>query len=46
MILRRAQPEEFAAVGELTLAAYVADGYLEHDHELRGRAARRGPSGC
>ena len=33
MILRRAQPEEFAAVGRLTLAAYVADGYLEKDHE-------------
>ena len=33
MILRRAQPEEFAAVGRLTLAAYVADGYLDNDHE-------------
>jgi GNAT superfamily N-acetyltransferase len=31
VILRRARPEEFAAVGELTLAAYVADGYLVED---------------
>jgi ribosomal protein S18 acetylase RimI-like enzyme len=29
VIIRRARPEEFTAVGELTLAAYVADGFLE-----------------
>lgn len=44
MILRRAQPEEFAAVGELTLAAYVADGFLDNDDdyaaELRAAAHR------
>ena len=44
MILRRAQPEEFAAVGELTLAAYVADGFLDEDDdyaaELLGAAHR------
>jgi ribosomal protein S18 acetylase RimI-like enzyme len=31
VILRRARPEELAAVGELTLAAYVADGFLVED---------------
>jgi len=31
VILRRAQPEEFAAVGELTVAAYIADGFLDDD---------------
>jgi len=44
VILRRAQPEELAAVGELTLAAYVADGIIDHDHsyasELRAAAHR------
>jgi GNAT superfamily N-acetyltransferase len=42
--LRHAQPEELAAVGELTLAAYVADGYLVEDDfyadELLGAAHR------
>jgi GNAT superfamily N-acetyltransferase len=33
VILRRAQPEEFAAVGQLTLAAYVADGFLDSDDD-------------
>jgi ribosomal protein S18 acetylase RimI-like enzyme len=33
VILRRAQPEEFAAVGELTVAAYVADGFLDNDDD-------------
>ncbi|HEX6920898.1 MAG TPA: GNAT family N-acetyltransferase [Actinomycetes bacterium] len=33
MILRLARPEEFAEVGEVTLAAYVADGFLERDEE-------------
>jgi ribosomal protein S18 acetylase RimI-like enzyme len=44
VILRRAQPEEFLAVGQLTLAAYVADGYLvedtEYAAELLGAAHR------
>jgi GNAT superfamily N-acetyltransferase len=44
VILRRARPEELAAVGELTLAAYVADGFLDMDHayssELRAAAHR------
>jgi GNAT superfamily N-acetyltransferase len=44
VILRRAQPEEFAAIGELTLAAYVADGFLDNDDdyavELRAAAHR------
>jgi ribosomal protein S18 acetylase RimI-like enzyme len=44
VILRRAQPEEFPAVGELTLAAYTADGYLGDDTdyaaELLGAAHR------
>lgn len=33
MILRLARPEEFAEVGEVTLAAYVADGFLDRDEE-------------
>jgi GNAT superfamily N-acetyltransferase len=33
VILRRAQPEEFAAVGQLTLAAYVADRFLDTDDD-------------
>jgi Acetyltransferases len=33
VILRRARPEELAAVGELTLAAYVADGFLDQDDD-------------
>jgi ribosomal protein S18 acetylase RimI-like enzyme len=44
VILRRAQPEEYTAVGQLTLAAYVADGFLDDDHdyaaELRAAAHR------
>jgi ribosomal protein S18 acetylase RimI-like enzyme len=44
VILRRAQPEEFLAVGRLTLAAYTADGYLVEDAdyaaELLGAAHR------
>jgi ribosomal protein S18 acetylase RimI-like enzyme len=44
VIVRRARPEEFTAVGELTLAAYVADGFLVEDDfyavELRAAAAR------
>ena len=44
MILRRAQPEEFLAVGQLTLGAYTADGYLVEDTdyaaELVGAAHR------
>jgi hypothetical protein len=32
VILRRARPEELTAVGELTLTAYEADGFLvEYD---------------
>lgn len=44
MILRRAQPDDYAAVGELTVAAYVADGFLAADDgyadELRAAAHR------
>jgi ribosomal protein S18 acetylase RimI-like enzyme len=44
VMVRPARPEEYAAVGELTLAAYVADGYLDHDAdyaaELRAAAHR------
>jgi GNAT superfamily N-acetyltransferase len=44
VILRRARPEELVAVGELTLAAYVADGFLDNDDdyasELRAAAHR------
>ena len=44
MILRLARPEELAEVGELTLAAYVADGFLENDadyaQELRAASHR------
>jgi ribosomal protein S18 acetylase RimI-like enzyme len=44
VILRAALPDELAAVGELTLAAYVADGYLNEDaeyaDELRAAAHR------
>jgi GNAT superfamily N-acetyltransferase len=29
VIIRPAEPDELVAVGDLTLAAYVADGYLE-----------------
>jgi GNAT superfamily N-acetyltransferase len=32
-MVRPARPEEYAAVGELTLAAYIADGYLDNDDE-------------
>jgi ribosomal protein S18 acetylase RimI-like enzyme len=44
VILRRAQPEEYAAVGELTLTAYLADGFLDNDDdyaaELRAASHR------
>lgn len=44
MILRRAQPDELAAVGALTLQAYSADGYVTADEpyasELSGAAQR------
>jgi GNAT superfamily N-acetyltransferase len=44
VIVRPARPDEYTEVGELTLAAYVADGYLDHDDdyaaELRGAAHR------
>jgi ribosomal protein S18 acetylase RimI-like enzyme len=43
-MVRQAQPEEFDAVGELTLAAYVANGYIVEDddyaEELLGAAHR------
>jgi GNAT superfamily N-acetyltransferase len=45
VILRRARPEELAAVGELTLAAYTADGFLVEDDFYAAElldAARRG----
>lgn len=44
MIIRPAAPAELPAVGELTLAAYVADGYLsaadDYAGELRAAADR------
>ena len=44
MIIRAAEPTEVAAVGNLTLAAYVADGFLSPDDdyadELRNAAGR------
>ncbi|MCY7373471.1 MAG: GNAT family N-acetyltransferase [Spirochaetaceae bacterium] len=44
MIIRRATAAELAAVGELTLAAYVADGHLsaadDYADELRAAADR------
>ncbi|MDQ1626968.1 MAG: hypothetical protein QOI54_712 [Actinomycetota bacterium] len=44
MILRAAQPDEFTEIGELTVAAYVADGLLQSDAgyatELRAAAHR------
>lgn len=44
MIIRRAEAAEFAAVGELTLAAYVEDGHLsaadDYADELRAAADR------
>lgn len=33
MIVRAARPEEYAEVGELTLAAYVFDGHLANDDD-------------
>lgn len=30
--IRQAQPDEYPRVGELTVAAYVADGYLTDEH--------------
>ena len=44
MLIRSAAPDELAAVGDLTVAAYAADGYLDHadDYadELRDAARR------
>ncbi len=44
MELRRADPSEYAAVGDLTVAAYVGGGYLPPDadyvEELRDTAGR------
>jgi GNAT superfamily N-acetyltransferase len=44
VIIRPAEPDELVAVGELTLAAYVADGYLEptdpYAEELRAADER------
>ena len=44
MRLRHAQPDDYAEVGELTVSAYAADGYLtaadEYADELRGAARR------
>lgn len=36
MIIRPAEPRELVAVGDLTLAAYVADGYLSPDDPYAG----------
>jgi len=33
VIIRPARPDELTAVGELTLAAYVADGFIEPDDD-------------
>ncbi len=46
-VLRRARPEEAAAVGALTVAGYDADGYLvnsdgSYDHEYAGWLADGG----
>lgn len=42
--IREARPAEFAAAGELTAAAYIADGYVGAEHfyveELRDAASR------
>ncbi len=44
MILRHASPGEYDAIGELTVAAYLADGFLNGDEdyvdELRAAARR------
>jgi GNAT superfamily N-acetyltransferase len=44
MLIRAANPVELATVGELTLAAYAADGYLDgtedYSDELRDAARR------
>ena len=51
MRIRPAEPDELALVGELTLAAYVADGFTDvDDHyadELRAadQRAAAGPAG-
>ncbi|MGI8698157.1 MAG: hypothetical protein ACR2J0_03285, partial [Mycobacteriales bacterium] len=44
VVVRLARPEECAAIGELTVAAYVADGlagpsYAERLRDAAGRAA-------
>ena len=44
MLIRPAAPDELAAVGELTVSAYAADGYLDgtddYSDELRDAARR------
>ena len=44
MLIRPAAPDELAAVGELTVSAYAADGYLDgtedYSDELRAAARR------
>ena len=44
MLIRPAEPDELAAVGDLTVAAYAADGYLiyadDYADELRDAARR------
>lgn len=44
MLIRAAEPAELATVGELTVAAYAADGYLDgtadYSDELRDAASR------
>lgn len=44
MEIRFARPEEYAAVGDLTVDAYAADGFLDgtddYAHHLRGAAGR------
>ncbi|WP_007025287.1 GNAT family N-acetyltransferase [Saccharomonospora iraqiensis] len=48
LVVRRARPAEFGAVGELTVAAYAADGFLDHASgpsyagQLRDAARRAG----
>ena len=46
MRIRPAEPDELALVGELTLAAYVADGFtaVDDDYAAELRAAASGPS--
>jgi ribosomal protein S18 acetylase RimI-like enzyme len=39
VILRPARPDEYAEVGALTLAAYVADGFLDNDDDYASELA-------